>query len=275
MPDNEELKRRLRNVIPGQAEDPPESPAQPAPEEQPAPVQNQDTAQIPDKSAELQAALDAREADFARLQARVDQQDVEAAALRKALEERAKMPSAKELNELDQGEAILKVVAAMRAAQDAKFQAFADDLNRNVAQPLKETVGRVTLQQKRDIARSAYPQVDMNRYGQAFDEKAKAYPDLSPVEVLKLVADPRDLSGTREPRTPAPAGAAHMEVGRSAHAGQSASNTGRNANQVTTTDYLQAAAKAEDEGNAQLAKQLRQEGLKARLVNQGVLTPGG
>lgn len=281
MPDFQELKNRLANRDRGQEAEPvqpaapavqPQAPAAPATPPPAAPA----APATPDPQVQqLQDELAAKNAEFERLQREAAERDAELQAVLAASQEKAKLPSDKELEEMSSVEAAKAVGAAMTAQMDQKLAKLAADLHRDVVAPTVKTVGEVALTQKRETAQRAYPDVDMNKYRKAFDEQAKRYPDMSATQVLKSVADPRDLSpASPSPTTPTnapqPAGA-HIEGGVAAHASPSQPQpTGK---EPQVIDHLEESVKRRQAGDHYGADQARREGVKKRLRDQGKLAP--
>ena len=213
----------------------------------------------------------AEKQEVARLLEEATQRDQEMKNLMAAAAEKAKLPTVAELDDLSQGEAILKVAEATTAQQAQQLQGVLSDLNQNVVAPVLSKVGKLDLQAKREVASSAYPQADMNKYRKAFDAMAEQYPDMPAPQVLKAVADPRDLSlGTQTPTTPAavqPAGS-YMETGVSAQS-SAAQAAQAPTSEPTVQNHLEQAHALRNDGDRHGADQARRAGLRKRLGDQG------
>ena len=276
----DEIKARManrdRNAEPqAQADPAPAVPAAPA-----APVQ-EPVAQVPvtppppdPRISELATTVAGQDQEIKRLKDEATQREQELQNLQLASLERAKLPPATELDDMSQGEAILKVAEATMAQQAQQLQDVVTGLNRDVVAPVLSKVGKLDLQAKRETASSAYPQADMNKYRKAFDEMATQYPDMPAPQVLKAVADPRDLSlGMQTPTTPAavqPAGS-YMETGVSAQ-GSAAQAAQAPTSEPTVQGHLERAYALRNEGDRHGADEARREGLKKRLVDQGTIS---
>jgi len=280
---HEAIKQRLANKDRGDQESQPAqepAPGVPAPvvQDLQEPAPQVPTPPQPDPAlVEMQERLAAQERELEKAREEAMQRDQEIQNMLAAAQEKAKLPSAKELDDMSQGEAIQTALEAMTAQVNQQIQGVVSDLNRNVVAPTLQQVGDVALQQKRDIARSAYPGVDMNKYRKAFDEMAKQYPNMPAPQVLKAVADPRDLSSrsgsSTTPTAVQPAGA-HMEGGVSAHASAAQSTSAAQGQEPTVRDFLETSHELRKQGDRYGSDQARRAGLRKRLADQGVVPRG-
>jgi len=210
------------------------------------------------------------------LEAEIARGNAEREAFVKQQVEAAKLPSMEELGRMDQGEALQKVVQAMTARQDAALRSLATDLNQRHVQPTQQAFKGLLLQQKRDIASEVYGKDVMEKYRSAFDEKSEQYPDITPCEVLRMVADPADLSQDARPMTPSiahSAVAASMAAGMATRSGAPAAPPSAQGS-PTTQAYLEAAHALRSQGDRFGSDSARREGLKMRLQSQGALPSG-
>jgi hypothetical protein len=249
---------------PAQPQTPPEQPPQPA----------QPPAQPDPKVQELEERLAENERRLAEALKQSEERQKQNEALLAAAQERVQLPPVEELENMSQGEALKALADAMTARVEQRLQQQEVDLERKVVQPTRETVGELQLDQKRQTAKAAYPAVDMNKYRKPFDEMAREYPGMSAVQVLKAVADPRDLSAAPStPTTPAPPvqpAGAPMEMGVSGRATASQQEASP-ANQPTVHDHLQRSHELAQQGDKWGAAEARRQGLKKRLADQGTI----
>jgi len=223
------------------------------------------------ESAKAQAELRVKE-----LEAEVARANADREAFTKQQAEAMKLPSAEELGRMDQGEALQKVVQAMTARQDAALRSLATDLNQRHVQPTQQALKGLLLQQKRDIASEVYGKDVMEKYRSAFDEKSEQYPDITPCEVLRMVADPADLSQDARPMTPSiahSAVAASMAAGMATRSGAPAAPPPAQGS-PTTQAFLEASHALRSQGDRFGSDSARREGLKMRLQAQGALPQG-
>jgi len=263
-----QAKQEPAPVVPAAPVETVQEPAAQVPVSPPDPV----SPSVPDpRVSELASTVAGQDQEIQRLKDEATQREQELKNLQVAALERAKLPSVTELDDMSQGEAILKVAEATMAQQGQQLQSVVSDLNRNVVEPVLGKVEKLDLKAKRDIASTAYPQADMNKYRKAFDAMAEQYPDMPAPQVLKAVADPRDLSlGTQTPTTPAavqPAGS-YMETGVSAQS-SAAQAAQAPTSEPTVQNHLEQAHALRNDGDRHGADQARRAGLRKRLGDQG------
>jgi hypothetical protein len=254
---------------------PPSAPVQDGQPPAPAPAAPAEPAAPPapdldEVREEYERQMRERDAEVQRLREEAEQRDQEMRNLLAAAQEKTKLPSAAELDGMSQGEAILKTAEAMMAATGLQLQDLTRDLNRNVVAPTLKKVDEVALAEKRRVAAEAYSQEAVNKHRKAFDEMAKKYPEMLPSQVLKAVANPRDLSSAQAPTTPAapgqPAGA-HIPSGVSARA-SAAQQPQPSPNQVSVRQHLERSQELRERGDKWGADQARREAIKTRLRNR-------
>lgn len=280
------LKERLTRTLGKEPEAPQANP--PAPNVQAGPATDQRVVLPPPPpeppkpsiDPEILKSLEASKAQDAQrikdLEAEIARANAEREAFAKQQAESVKLPSMEELGRMEQGEALGTVVRAMTARQDAALRSLAADLNKSHVQPTQQALNQLLLQQKRDIAGEVYGKDVLEKYRSAFDEKAQLYPGIPPCEVLKMVADPADLSQNTQPRTPSAvqtAVAASMAAGMATRAGAPAAPSAPQGS-PTTQAYLEAAHALRGQGDRFGSDQARREGLKMRLQSQGALPAG-
>lgn len=251
----------------------PAAPAAPPPPAAPAPVQGID----PAEHRKLQDQLDRTQNELKSFAEQSQARDTELAAFRQQEAQRMQLPSEAELDEMGAGKAALRIADATKAYTDAGHRALADDLNRNVIQPNQEKMGRISRVTAEQEAEHAYPGM-MGKYGKAMHNYMATNPNTSPIQALKAVADPRDLSAvlSAQPTTSQPASpqaAAHIDSGRPGNVqGTPAQGTTQ---QPTARDKMALAAELQSKGDYDGAKAVRGEVLQERLAKRHPALSGG
>jgi len=248
-----------------QAPTPAPPPAEPQPPAPPAPPEPDPTAQLQEEMAELRREVEA--AKQREEAARQEKDRILAAAQQKAV-----LPSAEELDRLSPGEAARATAEAMMAQVNQQLEGIRTEVKRETA-PTQKQLQALQLDARRREAADAYPGAPVEKYRTAFDKMAAKYPDMPGSQVLKAVADPRDLSLTQQPTTPQPQpqpAAAHMPSGVSAQRAPAQPQEGGQG-QPTVRDHLERSYELRKDGDRRGAEQAIQEGTKKRLRDTGVL----
>jgi len=125
------------------------------------------------------------------------------------------LPSDETLDELPRGEAIRRVAGALtaKAVKDLKGE-LVGAMGRMAVDVIQ---ARNTLEEQ-ELARK-FPGLDIEKYRPAIDRKRAELPGATLNELVRLIADPRDLIAEPPDRTRATQEAVHMETGGASRAG--------------------------------------------------------
>jgi hypothetical protein len=266
------IRERISNAASAGTEQPAaQSVAPPAPAPEAAPQPGPDIQALLDQEKAARAEAERKHAEAVQ---RAEGLEQRVAAVEAQAQQQMQLPSAQELDGMSQGEAIVKALGAMKAYSDAGMSRLVSDVNQQAIEPVRQGLAQLTVSQRLDEARVAHGSNLVNKYGAEMKRLAAGHPDLSGVQLLRLVASPLELSSPPEPTTPAqPAApaAAYMEGGHSAHASQP--SPAQQADQTPqVADYLGEAQKARLEGRDGDANALRRQALKKRLADNRAQT---
>ena len=271
----EELGRRLE-AMNAEPEAPASDPGGAEPQPEPAPEENTpEPAQEPPEPAPaappaplappVDPVVESTRRENAQLRAQLDQLTPEVEEYRRLeLERQAlkiEMPSKEEFAE-DPSKATERAIRNMTEATARRFAS----LDGSVQKIGQDVWGVAKSSAEAEVLRQ-FPSVDMEKYRPSFERAMALNPNLTPSQAIKSVANPADLIAKPEaaPMTPASKAAAAPRSGRAVRTGAST----RKAKTPSSTDYLQQAELARQNGDERGRQEAMRASLAARLKETG------
>lgn len=205
------------------------------------------------------------------LQQQLDQMQPELEAHRQLERERknlaVEMPSKEEFAE-DPAQATERVLRNMTEVVARRNAGIEDSLRRMGADVWNASKGTA----EAEVSRK-YPGLNMEKYRPAFERAMAQNPALSPVQAMKVVAEPADLipQTTAAPKTPRPVASAAPKPGRPARAG---APLHKQPKAPTVADLMRQRQEAITAGDHYRGQQLMRAATAARLTGAGQMPKG-